>query len=113
MTDYAITTMPPTESPEQLARDPFLAILPSDESISLRDVRRTFMSETDRGVPVFVVEYHGSERRQGEMPSRAVVIEDPLDIAALRAAISRVGVTIYPPTVAGSDADGDGKVGEP
>jgi hypothetical protein len=96
--------------PEALRKDPSLAILPSGEAVSLGNLQHVFVAESPgfvSGVAVnpgnlFLSWGHGD----------CASIQNPADIAAIRAALHNVGVSINAPTIAGEDRDGDGKTRE-
>lgn len=85
---------------EELWRDPQLAILPSGIAVSLRDIQYAGLDEKDGSY--WIHYFDGGESFAAE----------PGDIAAVRAAIHRIGVPIEAPTQPGEDRDGDGELGE-
>lgn len=87
--------------PEKLGKDGYLAILPSGNAISLRGILEARFVGATGGVLILFSEAIDHVR-----------IDDPTDVAALRAALHRVGVSINAPTIAGEDRDGDGRTGE-
>lgn len=87
--------------PESLRKDPTLAILPSGNAISLSCIREARIAGTNQSMLILHDE-----------ASDHIRIDDPTDVAALRAALLNIGVAINAPTIAGEDRDGDGRTGE-
>lgn len=102
---------------ERLAKDPGLAILPSGDAISVRSIRSAFFITDDvkrkalaevgflANLGDLVIDHFGSN-------SDYTIVYDAEDIAAMRAALFNIGVTVNAPTIAGEDRDGDGRTGE-
>ena len=85
---------------ERLAKDPHLAILPSGQKLSTRDVRVCRVAADGTAY----VYYFGETYPES--------LEDPHDIAAFNSALNDIGVYVAAPTLKGDDADGDGEIGE-
>lgn len=95
-----------SRAPERLAKDPHLAVLPSGRKVSLRDVKSfeapKLNDSEEGGIPGAFLKYS---------VGTTLIITGRADIAAVDAALNRIGVYVNAPTLPGEDADGDGKVG--